>query len=193
MRDLKSIELLVDLLADRVGGLVSYASLAEELQVSPHTVKKWIGILESLFVVFVVKPYSKRIERSLLKQPKIYFFDTGRVKNEAGARFENTVACALYKHTHFREDTFGERRALCFLRDKQKREVDFLTTVENEIEWLVEAEVSDSEPSPALGHFQRMLALKASVQLVRSLRRPTEKEGVKVVEAARWLQLLEAL
>ena len=103
VRNVRGLETLVELLRHSVGSAISYESLSRDLQVSPHTVKQWIGMLESLYILFVITPYSRNIGRSLLKQPKIYFYDTGFVKEDAGARFENAVACALLKHLHFLE------------------------------------------------------------------------------------------
>jgi predicted AAA+ superfamily ATPase len=80
VRDLKSMEILIDLLRNRVGSTTSYSSLALDLQVSVHTVKHWLQILENLCVVFSVRPYHRNIARSLLKEPKYYFYDTGAVE-----------------------------------------------------------------------------------------------------------------
>ena len=125
IRNIRGMETLVELLRNSVGSAISHESLSRDLQISPHTVKQWISMLESLYILFTVTPYSRNIARSLLKQPKIYFYDTGFVKEDEGARFENAVACALLKRLHFLEDTAGEKCALYYLRDKEKREVDF--------------------------------------------------------------------
>ena len=61
------------------------------------TVKKYIQILEALYIVFIVTPFSKNIARSLLKEPKIYFFDTGLVNGNDGSRLENLTALCLLK------------------------------------------------------------------------------------------------
>ncbi len=76
VRDIKSIEILIDLLRTRVGSTTSYTSLANDLQVSIHTVKHWLQILENLYIIFPVRPYHKNITRSLLKESKYYFYDT---------------------------------------------------------------------------------------------------------------------
>jgi amidase len=55
-----------------------------ELQVSDVSVRRWITLLENLFVVFRVLPFSKNIARSLLKAPKIYFYDVARVSSGSG-------------------------------------------------------------------------------------------------------------
>lgn len=54
---------------------------------------------EALYIVFRITPFSKNIARSLVKEPKIYFFDTGLVKGNEAIKFENFCALCLYKHT----------------------------------------------------------------------------------------------
>ena len=120
VRDVKSIEILIDLLRSRVGSTTSYSSLAEDLQVSIHTVKHWLQILENLCVVFAVRPYHRNIARSLLKEAKYYFYDTGGVEGDAGTRLENIVALALLRELHLLEDTQGSKGELHYLRDKDK-------------------------------------------------------------------------
>lgn len=187
VRSIKKIEILVDLLAERVGSTINMASLARDLEVSPHSIKKWIGILESLYVIFVVPPYSRNIARALLREPKIYFHDTGRVITESGARFENAVACALLKWQMEREDLSGDKCQLYYVRDKEKREVDFLVETDRKIELLVEAKVSDAHLSPHLAYYNQKLRPKRAVQLVHQLGRETDREGIQVRKAAPWL------
>ncbi len=191
VRDLKGIETLVELLRRSVGSTISYDSLARDLQVSPHTVKHWIGMLESLYILFVVTPYSRNIARSLLKAPKVYFYDTGFVKDDPGARFENAVACALLKHLHFLEDTKGEKCSLHYIRDKEKREVDFLTVRDGVLEFLIEAKVSNPDIAH-LKHFKNFLSKAKGVLLVKEIKRELQLEGVQIKKASRWLQALEA-
>ena len=138
MRDIKSIEILVDLLRARVGSTTSYTALANDLQVSIHTVKHWLQILENLYIIFPVRPYHKNIARSILKEAKYYLYDTGAVEGDSGARLENAVACALLRDLHLIEDTTGSRVALHFLKDKEKHEVDFLPVVDNKPLCLME-------------------------------------------------------
>ena len=90
-RSITSIETLVELLKDRVGSPLSYKSLSEDLNCAPKTVKKWLEILEDLYLVFKITPWHKNIARSLLKSPKYYFYDIAQVTNSA-ARLENLVA-----------------------------------------------------------------------------------------------------
>lgn len=192
VRNVRGMETLVELLRHSVGSAISYESLSRDLQVSPHTVKQWIGILESLYILFVITPYSRNIGRSLLKQPKIYFYDTGIIKEDDGARFENAVACALLKRLHFLEDTAGEKCTLHYLRDKEKREVDFLTVRDGKPEWLIETKLTDTEVSP-LKHFSGFFMKNIeSLLLVKNLKRELFLEGTHVKKAGGWLRNLEA-
>ena len=135
--DIPSIELLSELLKERVGSLISYLNLSEDLQKSPATVKRWSDILENLYLVFKLMPYHRNIARAILKSPKYYFFDTAIVKGDIGAKIENIVALSLYKYLSFLEGTKGYETSLYFLRDKEKREIDFYVKVEKN-EYLIE-------------------------------------------------------
>lgn len=191
VRDIKGIETLVELLRRSVGSTISYDSLGRDLQVSPHTVKHWISMLESLYILFVVTPYSRNIARSLLKAPKVYFYDTGFVTDDPGARFENAVACALLKRLHFLEDTAGEKCSLQYVRDKEKREVDFLTIRDGIPELLIETKVSAPDIAH-LKHFSGYLSKAKPILLVKEIKRELQLKGVQIKKASRWLQALEA-
>ncbi len=191
IRDLKGIETLVEMLRRSVSSTVSYESLSRDLQTSPHTAKNWIHMLENLYILFVVTPYSHNIARSLLKAPKVYFYDTGFVKDDPGARFENAVACALLKRLHFLEDTEGEKCSLHYVRDKEKREVDFLTIREGKPEFLIETKVANPDIAH-LKHFSRSLGRVKPILLARELKREIQLEGVPIKKASHWLQGLEA-
>ncbi len=192
IHNLRGLETLVELLRNSVTSTISYESLSRDLQASPHTVKQWINVLESLYIIFVVTPYSHNIARSLLKQPKVYFYDTGFIKDDEGARLENTIACALIKRLHFLEDTAGEKCALHYLRDKEKREVDFLMVRDGKPEKLIEVKLADTEIS-SLRHFSGFLGNKVeSLLLVKNLKRELLLNGIEVKKASEWLSTLEA-
>jgi len=97
VQDLQSLGLLVDLLRSRVGSPIVMLNLAEDLQKSPVTIKKWIDLLEAMFVIFKVKLHTKNISRSLQKPFKVFFYDKADVDGDEGAIFENLVANHLLK------------------------------------------------------------------------------------------------
>lgn len=192
VRDIKSIEILVDLLADRVGSTISYSSLAAILEVSPHTIKHWIQVLENLYVIFVIRPYSKDIAKSILKEPKIYFYDTGRVSAGEAARLENLVACHLLKRMHFIRDTEGDMTDLCYIKDKEKREIDFVTIINKKVEWLIEVKQSDEAFSTQMHYYHQRLLPEKTVQLVRNIKNPKcTANGMESVAVAKFLVGLE--
>ena len=86
IHEVKAIRLLVEMLRERVGSPISCTSLAGDLQVAPNTVRKYVDILESLCIIFLVRPFHANIARAVLKEPKAYFFDTGYVKGDEGLK-----------------------------------------------------------------------------------------------------------
>jgi hypothetical protein len=182
IRDVGSIGLLVDLLRERVGGLVKAANLAEDLHVSPATVAHWLGALERMYLIFQVFPYTRSLPRAIQKPPKIYFFDTADVIADGGPRFENLVAAALLKRLHFLEDRDGYRCELRYLRDKEGRQVDFVITKDGELEELIEVKYGDDEPSRWLKYYTDRLKPRRSTQLVFGLKAPYDSHGIRVTD-----------
>jgi predicted AAA+ superfamily ATPase len=188
--DIQALLLMVEMLRERVGSPVSYASIARDLQLSPHTVKKWVEILESMYIIFRVTPYHKNIARAILKEPKIYFYDTGLVRGDKGKVFENLVAGSLLKYLHFMEDTEGAETRLHYVRDKEKREVDFLLIIDGKISNLIEAKFSDENLSRNLYYYHNRFPETPSVQIVYSLNKPKTISSVQIESAADWLSKL---
>ncbi len=189
-KQLSSLETLVMLLKNRVASPVSYTALAEDLSVAPKTVKHWLGLLENLYIIFKLTPWHRNIARSLVKAPKYYFYDTAQVQGMP-ARFENLVAQALLKHVHFLEDVKGEDAKLFYLRNREKKEVDFLIVKNQTPSAMIEVKWSESEVSSNLRLFSRSFPSIQKVQLVRSLRREkTFPDGVEIRKAAPYLARL---
>jgi hypothetical protein len=141
--------------------------LREILEVSLDTVRRWIQCLKELYYVFEIKPYTTSVARSLRKAGKLYLWDLGEVDGEA-ARFENLVACHLLKACHYWTDTGEGNFELCFLRNKEQEEIDFLI-VKDRKPWLaIEAKLSDPRPSSAWARFLPQLSCKRGVQLLRA-------------------------
>jgi predicted AAA+ superfamily ATPase len=139
--ELGQMEVLAALVAQRVGSLTSLSSLAGELNVSLETVKRWLKILESLYYVFPVRPWWKNVARSLRKEPKYYLWDWSLAPSPP-ARLENLVAAALLKTVDYWTDAGLGDYGLHFVRDKEKREVDFLVSKDGAPWFLVEVKTS---------------------------------------------------
>ena len=191
IHDFKAIKLLFELLRSRVGSPLSYQSLAEDIGISANTVKKYINIFESLFIIFRVTPFSKNIARSLLKEPKIYFCDTGLVKSDEGAKFENLIALSLYKHQLWIEDTQGIPAKLNYLRTKEQKEVDFCLVQHDEITVIIEAKNSSTDISETLKYFHKKYNFPA-IQLVKNLRIERNINGISLLKASNFLARLES-
>lgn len=182
IRNIQMLSLFVDLLRHRVGSLIALSNLAQDLQISPKTAKAWLEVLERMYLVFSVRPYTRNLPRAVLKPPKVYFFDNGDVLGDEGARFENLVAATLMKRLHFLEDRDGYRYELRYVRDKEGREVDFAVLKEGVLEELIEAKVSDEEISRSLLYYAQRLKPRRAIQVVAGLKRPYDRGGVSVTD-----------
>jgi predicted AAA+ superfamily ATPase len=187
-RDIQAIETLVLLLRDRVGGTISYANLGRDLERDPNTIKRWLQLLENLYVIFRVNPYHKKVARSLLKEPKYYFYDHALIENNDAARLENLVACALLKELQFIEDTKGIKATLHFLRTKDGKEIDFLVCIENKARLMIEVKWSDATPADGFKYFDKYLPEAAQLQLVKELsREKTYPSKLEIRSLIPWL------
>lgn len=189
--NIKSIEILVELLSARVGSSCSYLSLARDLQVDSKTVKHWIEILENMYMLFKVTPYNRNIARSILKEPKYYFYDFASNK-EDGVRFENLVACALLKECHRIQDTFGDKCELHYVKNNAGKEVDFLISINGEAKYLIECKLSDQNLSKNLPYFAQYFPNIKCIQLVKNARELKQyPNGMEIYPAHKWLVNLD--
>ncbi len=180
---------LVELLRERVGKPVNYDNLGRDLSISAPTVKNWVQLLERLYIVFLLHPYSNRLARSIRKEQRVFFYDCAAAYDDSGgAQLENLVGCCLLKYAHFRKDTAGENWAVFYLRDKEQREVDFVVTLNRRVHWLIEVKASDTAVSSSLKYYSEKLRPRESLQLVLDLNRAQEKTGVKILPLGKWLQ-----
>jgi predicted AAA+ superfamily ATPase len=166
--DLGTLEILMQILAEHSGQQLIYSNLAREIQVSVDTVKRWIDLLARLHYGFLVRPWFRNVAKSLRKEPKWFLRDWSGVM-EDGARAETMVACHLLKAIEAWTDVgFGDFD-LRYLRDKQKREVDFLVVKDRKPWFLVEVKMSDKTLSPSLGYFQTQTNAQHAFQVVMNL------------------------
>jgi hypothetical protein len=186
IRNIQVLRLLLDLLRSRVGGMVVISNLAQDIQVAPQTAQSWLESLERMYVLFRVKPYTTAIARAILKPPKVYFFDNADVTEEQGARFENLIATTLLKRLHYLEDYEGYRCELRYIRDKEGREVDFAILKDGVLEELIEVKYSDDGISPSLRYFTERLKPKRATQIVATLDKPYDKDGIRVTNPFRY-------
>lgn len=189
IHNLKGMRLVFDLLRNRVGSPVSYQSLSEDVGVSPVTIKKYIQILESIYVIFTITPYSRNIARSLLKEPKIYFFDTSLVQGDTGIILENLVAVSLLKSIYARVDNLAEDCTLNYLRTKEGNEVDFAIVNNNKVESILEVKLSEQPLSKSLRMFYEKYNYPA-IQLAHYTRNEYTDNCIEKLNAQKYLSSL---
>ncbi|MCC6273859.1 MAG: ATP-binding protein [Deltaproteobacteria bacterium] len=185
---LSLIEHLLLLLPDRVGSILSVNALKEDLRVAYNTVQSWLNALENLYLIFILRPYTQKLSRAIQKEKKLYLWDWSQVKSP-GARFENLIAGHLWKAVQIWRDLGMGNFELSFLRDRDRREVDFLITEAKKPWLLVEAKWGDSQVSESLDYFANRLQIPA-VQLIGQSGFQKQAGRVQVCSADRWLRAL---
>jgi len=138
LKDLSLFETFLRLVAGRIGQLVNYASLANDIGVSATTIKNWISILKASYILYELPPWFANIRKRLVKSPKLYFVDIGlaawllgletplQIERDPlrGSLHENLLIMEVVK----RQLNSGRQPRLSFFRDNHGNEVDLLVT-----------------------------------------------------------------
>ena len=134
--NLNTFTTFLKLCAGRAGQLLNMSELSIEAGVSVNTIKSWVNILETSYIVFRLYSHHKNYNKRLTKMPKLYFYDTGllsyllgikkssqiKIHFAKGAIFENLVVGELMKrHLHI-----GKEPNLYFWRDHKGKEIDLI-------------------------------------------------------------------
>lgn len=136
VKDLRQFQQFLSLLAGRIGQVINYTSLSNDVGVSATTIKNWISVLKASFVVFELPPFFENIRKRVVKSPKIYFIDAGlaafllgiETANQLyrdplrGGLYENLVILEILKSRL----NHGKRPELFYYRDTHGNEVDLL-------------------------------------------------------------------
>jgi len=185
---LSLIEHLMILLPSRVGSVLSVNSLKEDLRVAYNTVVSWLDTFEQLFILFRLSPYTERLGRSVFKEKKAYLWDWSQIQ-DPGARFENLIASHLWKAVQLWRDLGYGDFTLHFLRDRDRREVDFCIVKDRKPWLLVETKLADRQPSEHLQYFCNKLGV-TGVQVIGESGIEKKLGMVTVTSADRWLMRL---
>ena len=192
VKSIGDMETLYYLLPSKVGSPISIPSLSQNLKVAYNTVRSWLAMFQRFFMIFSVSPWTHKIARAIQKEQKVYLWDAPRIQDPA-ARFENMVALELYRAVSIWNDIGYGNFSLHFIKNKEQQEVDFLIADDHRPILLIEAKVSNTQPSPALIKFQSALNVPA-IQLVnqaegfRKLKNGHQK--ILVAPACQWLAKL---
>lgn len=134
--DLGRFQTFIGLLATRAGKLLNLSEVAKECGISQPTAKDWVSILESAYIIYLLKPYHANLSKRLVKSPKLYFIDTGILcyllgidspdrfmrSTEREAIFENMVIMEYIKKLNSQPSPYK----VYFYRTATGTEIDFL-------------------------------------------------------------------
>lgn len=186
IRDIGNMRLLSDIIPSKVGALLSLNSIREDIEVSFRAISHWMDILEAFYYHFRIYPFTAKKIRSLKKEPKLYLWDWSEVEDEA-ARFENLIASHLLKFVHFIGDYEGYKAELYFLRDVDKREVDFLVTIGRKPWFAVEVKLNDIALSPHMLYFKGKLSIPYAYQVIKKNGIDRLEKEVRIISADKFL------
>jgi hypothetical protein len=162
IQNLGQMEALANVLVSRSAQQLVYANLATEVRVSVDTARRWTETLRSLHVGFLVRPWFRNVSRSLRKEPKWFLRDWTGIR-DPGARAETFVACHLLKAVEGWTDLGLGEFELGYLRDKQKRKVDFLVVRDGAPWFLVEVKTRSESLGKALVYYSRSASHGATI------------------------------
>lgn len=179
VENLKVFENFIKICASMSGSLVNYTAISNAIGISQPTVKKWLSLLETSGIVFVLPPYYRNFKKRIVKTPKLYFTDTGllcfllSIRNPDelmnhplfGNIFETFIISEFYKRLHH----IGEKPPLYFWRDKTGNEIDLI--VEKGLQ-LLPIEIKSSKTYN--------LSMKSNVSAWLELNGNTAEEGIVI-------------
>ena len=164
VKELDAIELLADTLPERVGAPLSIKNLADNLSANHSTIRRWVQILDNIYYSYRILPYGAPRIRAVKKEQKLYLWDWSVIEDVA-FRFENMVASHLLKYCHFLEDTEGFKMELRFLRDTDKREIDFVVIKNKKALFAVECKTGEKQISPHINYFKERTGIPKFYQV----------------------------
>ncbi|MEQ9424353.1 MAG: ATP-binding protein [Cyclobacteriaceae bacterium] len=143
VKNLSQFKLFLKTCAGHIGQTVNTTQISNAVGIDHKTVKEWISVLESSYVVFQLTPWYKNFNKRLVKSPKLYFYDTGLACSliginssdqidtyyAKGALFENFIIAEMMKNRFNK----GEKAEFYFWKDNANHEVDVIVERGTEI------------------------------------------------------------
>jgi predicted AAA+ superfamily ATPase len=134
--NLNQFRLFLQLCAGRIGQMVNLSSIGAEVGIDAKTVRSWLSVLEASFIIFFLPPYFKNFNKRIVKQPKLYFYDTGVVCSLLGLNSASQVQEFYLRGNLFENFVIAEYRKMAlhngnipkiyFWRDNTGNEIDLL-------------------------------------------------------------------
>jgi len=184
MRDLSAVHFLekasdlVYLLPAKVGSPLSVDSLVEDLELNHKTIRRYINHLMLNFLIFDLAPYTGKIKRLNKKARKVYFYNYSIIQDEA-AKFENFAAIELKTRVDLWNTSTADKYDMFYLRNREKKETDFLITKNNKPYLMAEVKLSETKMEQHHKRFSQELGKIPVVQILK-------KSGVLKVEDDRF-------
>ncbi len=164
IQDLDQLAVMARLLEASSGEQLIYSALAKQVRVSENTIRSWVATLCSFHYGFIVRPWFRNVTKALRKEPKWFLRDWSGI-DDPGKRAETFCACHLLKAVEAWTDLGLGQFELRYIRDLQKREVDFVVIRDGEPWFLVEAKHADTTLSKNLAYFQRQTGAPHAFQV----------------------------
>ncbi|MEW6056925.1 MAG: AAA family ATPase [Bdellovibrionota bacterium] len=180
VQELTLIQRLAEALPGRVGSILSIKNLSQTFEIDFKTAKRWLEILENLYFSFRVSPYGTSKIRAVKKEQKLYLWDWSSIESP-GARFENLVASHLLKYCHYQEDYEGYSMELRFLRDIDKREIDFVVLKEGKPIFAVECKTGEKSLAPHIPYFLERTSIPKFYQVHQGSRHTSPMKQVEIL------------
>lgn len=165
IQQLDQLEAMVHLLINRSAQQLVFGNLARDTRVSVDTARRWVDVLCNLHLGFLLKPWHRNLSRSLRKEPKWVLTDWSSIE-DTGTRSETFVGCHLSKAVQGWTDLGLGDYQLAYLRDREKREVDFVVVRGGQPWFLAEVNHREESISPNLRYFQDKLQVPFAFQIV---------------------------
>jgi predicted AAA+ superfamily ATPase len=191
--DLIVFERFIRLLAGRTGQELNLSSLAVETGVDTKTIQSWIGVLESSFIIFLLKPHYRNFNKTITKRPKLYFYDTGLVCSLLGINKEEQLAthplrgslfeCLVITELVKQRTNAGVPVNLYYWRDKTGHEIDVI--IDN-TESLVPIEIKagktiNSEFFKNLLYWNNLSGMEQAYVIYTGNERQKRSNGIEVI------------
>lgn len=175
VKDLSQLKLLSSILPEKVGSLLSIANLRQDLDVAFETADRWVSTFENLYYCFRIQAFGFSMARAAKKEKKLYLWDWSQIEKPS-ARWENMLACMLLKYCHYHQDRDGDKMDLCFYRDSNRRELDFVVLKNKKAIFAVEVKTGETGVSENIRYFSKRLEVPKYYQVHLGTKHSQHKE-----------------
>jgi len=155
--------------ASQTGQLLNLSAISSKIGISQPTAKRWLSILQTSGIVYLLQPFYNNIIKRMVKTPKLYFLDTGlasyltrwltsdtlRSGAMSGHIFETFVVAEILKSY----TNSGKQPDLFYMRESEEREIDLLIFQNNTL-YPIEIKQAANPAKEAIKHFKMLDSVK---------------------------------